>query len=116
MKMTYIDAWLTRKRERPQLSIRQKRSSRFKFARSAGPKGQYAVVLLRGEPTDAFAFESLANWPGPGCDYTFAVLDGILDELFATGIGHGVGTVRFTLESIEWHDVDSCATAFYHAA
>jgi len=49
-------------------------------------------------------------------DYSTAVLDGILDEIFASGLGHVVANVKFTLEEIEWHDVDSCAVAFYHAA
>jgi hypothetical protein len=114
--MHYLEEWLARKRDCPLLSIREKRSARFKFARPLGPHGQFAVVYLRGEPGGAFAFESIAEWPGPECDYTSAVLDGILDELFATGLGHVLAKVHFTLEKIEWHDVDSCAVAFYYAA
>src|SRR5207249_11436772 len=87
-----------------------------KHYRLLGPRGQFAVVVLWGEPAPAFAFESLAKWPEPACDYTLAVLDGILDELFATDLVHVVANVRFTLESIQWHDVDSSAVAFYHAA
>jgi hypothetical protein len=45
-----------------------------------------------------------------------AVLDGILDELFTTGLGHIVARIDFVLESIEFHEVDSCAAAFYHAS
>jgi hypothetical protein len=114
--MHHLDEWLARKRARPLLSIREPRSSRFKFARPLGPRGYFAVVHLRGEPGDSFAFDSLAEWPHPGCDYTSAVLDGILDELFATGLGHIVAKVHFTLEGVELHAVDSCAVAFYHAA
>src|SRR5690242_14973864 len=110
----HVEDWLRRKRERPLLSIREERSARFKFARSAGPRGQFAVVHLRGEPAPAFAFTSVAEWPTPECDYTVAVLDGILDELFAADVGHVPARVQFTLEKIEWDDVDSCAVAFYH--
>jgi hypothetical protein len=112
----HLDDWLSRKRARPQLSIREKRSARFKFTRALGPRSQFAVVYLRGEPAKEFSFASVAEWPGPECDYTLAVLDGILDELFAVDLGHVPARVQFTLEKIEWHDVDSSAAAFYHAA
>jgi hypothetical protein len=112
----YLEDWLARKRERRQLSIHEKRSVRFKFTRNLGPRGQFAVVHLRGEPAQAFAFSSVAEWPSPEDDYTIAVLDGILDELFAADLGHVAAQVQFTLEKIEWHDVDSSAVAFYHAA
>jgi hypothetical protein len=114
--MHYLEEWLARKGERPQVSICEKRSVRFKFTRPLGPRGQFAVVYLCGEPAEAFAFTSVAEWPGPGCDYTVAVLDGILDELFAVDLGQVAARVQFTLEKIEWHDVDSSAVAFYHAA
>src|SRR4051794_33547045 len=114
--MLDFEDWLSRKRERPQGSIRQKRSARFKFTRALGPRGQFAVVHLRGEPAAEFSFTSAAEWPGPKCDYSLAVLDGILDELFAVDLGHVPARVQFTLEKIEWHDVDSSAAAFYHAA
>jgi hypothetical protein len=74
------------------------------------------VVYIRGEPAAEFSFTSVAQWPGSECDYTMAVLDGILDELFAVDLGHVPARVKFTLERIEWHDVDSSAVAFYHAA
>jgi hypothetical protein len=114
--MHYLKDWLARKIDRPLLSIREKRSASFKYARALGPRGHFAVVYLRGEPAKEFAFSSIAKWPYPKCDYTIAVLDGILDELFAADLGHVAGKVHFTLEKIEWHDVDSCAVAFYHAA
>ena len=112
----YLDDWLSRKRKRPQLSIRAMRTARFKFTRALGPRGQFAVAYMRGEPAAEFSFTSVAEWPGPKCDYTLAVLEGILDELFATALGHVPALVKFTLEMIEWHDVDSSAVAFYHAA
>jgi hypothetical protein len=71
---------------------------------------------MRGEPASEFSFDSVAEWPEAKCDYTVAVLDGILDELFATELGYIPALVKFTLEKIEWHDVDSSAVAFYHAA
>ncbi len=74
------------------------------------------MVVLRGEPADSFGFVSLAKWPYHGDNYDNAVLDGILDELYATGLGKVVAKVEFTLEAIEWHEVDSSAFAFYHAA
>src|SRR5262245_30170627 len=112
----HLDEWLYRKRVRPQLPIREMRISRFKFTRALGPRGQFAVVYMRGEPASGFSFSSTADWPESRCDYTVAVLDGILDELFATDLGHIPALVKFTLEKIEWHDVDSSAVAFYHAA
>lgn len=112
----HLEEWFSRKRERPQLSITESRTARFKFTRALGPRGQFAVVYIRGDPAAEFSFTSVAEWPGPKCDYTVAVLDGILDELFAMGIGHVPARVQFTLEKIEWHDVDSCGVAFYHAA
>ena len=71
----YLDEWLARKRDRPQLSIREARSARFKFARALGLRGQYAVIHLRAEPAIAFRFSSVAKWPSPKCDYSIAVLD-----------------------------------------
>ena len=114
--MQYLNDWLARKSVRPTLSIREARSIRFEYKRALGPRGAFAVVHLRGEQAAEFAFSSVVEWPVPEDDYTTAVLDGILDELFATDVGHVVANVRFTLEKIEWHDVDSCAVAFYHAA
>lgn len=114
--MHYLKDWLARKTDRPLLSIRETRSIRFKYTRALGPRGHFAVVHLRGEPATEFAFSSVAEWPTPEDDYTTAVLDGILDELFAADLGHVAANVRLTLEKIEWHDVDSCAVAFYHAA
>src|SRR5438874_12335239 len=116
MDTTYLDKWITRKRARQFLSIRETRCSRFKYAHQFGPRGHFAVILLRGEPANAFAFESLATWPDPRDDYTTAVLDGILDELFASGVGHVVANVHFVLEAIEFHPVDSCDAAYYLAA
>src|ERR1700676_4866505 len=101
----YLENWQARKRDRPQLSICEKRSVHFKFTRPLGARGQFAVVHLRGEPAAAFVFTSLAEWPGPENDFTVAVLDGILDELFAADLGHVAAKVHFTLEKIEWHDV-----------
>jgi hypothetical protein len=49
-------------------------------------------------------------------DYSVAVLDGILDELFAVDLARVPAKAYFVLEAIEWHAVDSCASAFYHAA
>jgi hypothetical protein len=114
--MNYLNDWLARKTARTQISIREKRSAGFKFTRALGPRGQFAVVYLLGEPAKEFAFVSIVNWPCPECDYTTAVLDGILDELFATDLGHIPARVKITLERIEWHDADSCAVAFYNAA
>src|SRR5437660_1543612 len=108
----YFDEWMDRKCGRPRLSIREARISRFKYTRPLGPRGHFAVVQIRGEPANAFAFQSRVTWVDPRMDYSIAVLDGILDELFTSGIGHVVDKVHFTLEAIEWHDVDSCATAF----
>jgi hypothetical protein len=113
--MEYLEDWLSRKSERPQVTIREKGSSRFKFTRPLGARGQFAVVHLRGEPAADIGFTSVAAWPSPECDYTMAVLDGILDDLFAVNLGPVAARVQFTLERIEWHDVDSCAVAFYHA-
>jgi hypothetical protein len=114
--MNYLDHWLARKSSLTQISIRENRSARFRFMRALGPRGQFAVVYLLGEPAEEFGFTSIADWPSSECDYTTAVLDGILDELFATDLGHIPARVKFTLERIEWHDVDSCAVAFYNAA
>ena len=105
----YLDEWLARKRDRPQLSIREARSARFRFVRALGPRGHFAVVYLRAEP-------AMAEWPSSKCDHTVAVLDGILDEVFATDLGHVAAKVGFILEKIEYHEVDSCNVAFYHAA
>ena len=112
----HLDDWLSRKRKRPQLSIRDLRTVRFQFMRPLGPRGEFAVVYMRGEPAAEFSFTSVAEWQGPESDYTLAVLDGILDELLAVDLGPIPARVQFTLEKIEWHDVDSCAVAFYHAA
>jgi hypothetical protein len=112
----YLKQWLSRKQERPQLSIHEKRSARFKFTRALGPRGQFAVVYLRGEPATEFSFASVAEWPGPKCVCTLTVLDGVLDKLLALNLGPVPARVQFTLEKIECHDVDSSAVAFYHAA
>jgi hypothetical protein len=112
----YLENWLARKCERPLVSIRETRTSRFKFLRALGARGQYAVVEMRGEPAVEFSFSSVARWPGPEFDYTEAVLEAILDELYAVELGHVPARIRLTLQEIEWHDVDSSPVAFYHAA
>src|SRR6516162_6850616 len=98
MDATYLDAWLDSKKQLRLLSIREKRRSRFRYYRQTGPKGQFAVVTLSGQPAEDFAFESLANWPCPNDDYSIAVLEGILDELFATDLGYAVAKAHFKLE------------------
>jgi hypothetical protein len=112
----YLDDWFRRKSTRPLLTIKGARCSRFRHYACLGPRRQFAVVQLRGEPAGDFAFESHAVWPNAWSDCSTAVLDGILDELFASNLGHVVAKIHFNLEAIEWHDVDSCAVAYYHAA
>lgn len=114
--MNFLDDWLARKRARWFVSIRERRTSEFRCRKHLGPRSQFAGVRLEGRPADSFTFQSEATWPNSNCDYTLAVLDGILDELFATGIGHIVAKIDFLLESIEFHEVDTCAAAFYLAA
>ena len=114
--LRFFDEWLARKHSRRLCSIREGRTVTVKHARQLGPRGEFAVVQLRGDPADEFKFDSHAAWPTAQMNHTTAVLDGILDELFATGLGRVPANIHFTLMAIEWHDVDSCANAFYHAA
>lgn len=116
MLTTYLDDWLSRKHNRPHLTIREARTSHFKYSQWLGSRSHFAVVYLRGEPAQDFTFRSHADWPEPKCDYTIAVLDGILDELLANDLGGVIAGIHFILESIEWHDVDSCEIAYYRAA
>jgi hypothetical protein len=109
-----FENWVRRKRARPLLSVREPRTSEFRYQRILGPRSAFAVVRIHGEPADEFAFESHVTWPCDDC--TVAILDGILDELFANGTGHVVANVRFTLEAVQWDDVDSSINAYYLAA
>lgn len=114
----WLNDWLSRKLGRGMLSIREPRLSRHLFKQALGARGQFAVVHLRGSPAAEFSFTSAAAWPAPEFaeHYTQAVLDGILDEIYAVDLGPVPSRIAFTLERIEWHDIDSCRHAFYRAA
>lgn len=114
--MTIFGEWFARKLARRPCSIREAKTVEEKFVKAYGPRGAFAWVRLKGEPAQAFGFRSLAAWPEQSEKYDEAVVDGILDELLASGLGQVTTKVLFTLEEIRWHDVDSSRQAFYSAA
>ena len=114
--MTIFDDWLSRKMARNARTIRETRTVDEVFRRNYSARNDFARIVLRGEPSNGFEFRSSAQWPMQPELYDGAVLDGILDELLATGIGSVVIRIRFVLGEIGWHDVDSSPNAFYQAA
>jgi hypothetical protein len=114
--MTVFDAWLSRKLTRGIGTLREARTAEAKFIKVYGPRSDFAVLELTGEPYPEFEFRSKVEWPEEAEGYNTVVLDGILDELLAANLGPSVIRARFTLETIEWHAVDSSQRAFYFAA
>jgi hypothetical protein len=113
---TTFDDWFARKMARTTCAIREPRTVEEKFHRFLSARDDFAQILLRGEPSDTFEFRSKAEWPMQPELYNASVLDGILDELLATGLGNVVTNIRFVLTEIGWHDVYSSPNAFYQAA
>ena len=114
--LSVFDAWLARKLNRRRGTLRAAKTVEEKFSRIYGPKADFAWVMMTGEPSGEFGFRSLAAWPEDPAEYEDDVLDGILDELLASGAGMTVLNARFTLEEIKWHPVDGNRHAFYRAA
>jgi hypothetical protein len=114
--MTVFDEWLSRKMARNARTIRMARTVVEEFTRNYSTRNAFARIVLMGEPSDVFEFRSSARWPMEPELYNGEVLDGILDELLATGIGSVVTRIRCVLGEIGWHEVDSSPNAFYQAA
>lgn len=69
---------------------------------------------MSGAPADEFSFTSSVEWPERD-NYDDWVLHAALDVLLCSGPERLTG-IALALEEIEWHEVDSCAVAFYWAA
>src|SRR5688572_32787 len=82
--------------------------------RPLGARGQFAGVVLAARPAKRFDFVSRVVWPDRD-NYESAVREAALDVLLCSGSYNATG-VALSLEEIRWHDIDSCAVAFYHAA
>ena len=114
MNLDHIGSWLDRKLALQPLALNEPRSVTERHTRIYGPLGEFAAVSLSATPSEAFSFVSHANWPRE--NYDTAILDGILDIFLCVGVS-GVGSgAAFFVDSIEWHDVDSNAVAYYHAS
>jgi hypothetical protein len=113
--MTVFDEWFSRKLARRTGTLQTPITVEERFTKVYGPRADFAWVRLLGEPSQTFAYHCAVQWPQDPEAYNAAVLDAILDELLAMGIGRVVLHVRFTLEAIRWHEVDSNRQAFYHA-
>jgi hypothetical protein len=85
---------------------------------TCGPSG-YAYVRFRCEPSTAFSFTSVAEWPdGLGTKYSAlleqAVQGGVVDA-FNVAENRISRICRVVLVGIGWHDVQSSEVAFRHA-
>ncbi len=107
--------WLDRKLDRDIFLLREPRSVSEKYLRITGPRCLYGEIVLRAAPSQTFEFKSEVTWPYPGDNYDNYVLEGILDTLLSDNLRYVLGA-SFVLEQIKWHEVDSCAIAYYHAA
>ena len=107
------EGWIAEKlSRRPWILLERCRVSAV-HKRPLGARGEYAGVVLSAAPADRFCFVSDVTWPTSD-NYDNWVLSGALDVLLCSGTNLPIG-LTLTLESIEWHDVDSCAVAFYWA-
>lgn len=111
----HVLAWAERKMGRKTLTIKQPRTVEVEHKRALGGRGEYAKIVLRASPAESFAFTSAVDWPD-GDDYDQYVLDGLLDQILADDVGPAYARIAFSLESIAWHEIDSCGRAFYAAA
>jgi hypothetical protein len=116
--MSLFDEWLSRKLARRACTIRQSRTVEEEFTRAYSARNDFARIALTGEPSEEFEYRCEVRWPASaGLEgYDRWVIDGLLDELLATGLGPAVIKVRFTLREIGWHEVYSSPNAFYQAA
>ena len=104
------------KQKRRALTIKGVREAEGEFIKIYGPKSDFAKLTLKGSPADQLSFSSNADWPSGADNCDDAVLEGILDEIYCSGLGVAVSKVAFELDQITWHEVDSSPHAFYHAA
>ena len=73
----------------------------------------YGRVKISATPAPSFSFDSEASWPAES--YEGAVRRGVIDGLAEAGMGSEFGA-KFVLEEIDWHEVNSCESGYYHAA
>jgi hypothetical protein len=78
------------------------------YERVLGPRSMYARVSLAICTSDAFVFESQADWPEE--NYDRWVLDGVLDALFGWDSKPMLGA-RVVLQEVGWHPVNSAPIA-----
>jgi hypothetical protein len=84
----------------------------FEYSRHVGPKYVHGGVSLRFDWLQPYSFESRAQWPADNYDahVRAAVECGLQERCGALDM------CRVVLESIAWHEVDSCAIGFERAA
>jgi hypothetical protein len=109
---SHLTSWVDRRIRRGWFRLKVSRSESYEMHKHLGGRSIYASVTLSAQPSDTFSFHSTAAWPSE--DYTSFVQDGILDAIFPTI--YPIFGVSVTLESIKWHEIDSCASAYQVAA
>jgi hypothetical protein len=85
----------------------------FEYSRHMGPRFVHGGVSLRFDSLRPYSFESRARWPAEAnyeAQVRAAVESVLLERCGALDVCHVV------LESIAWHEVDSCAIGFEKAA
>jgi hypothetical protein len=102
------------KLRRPAWRLRAPATVRGEHKRALGGKGEFAVVTLAAVPAESFSFMSVVAWPTRD-NYDDAVREAAFDVLLCSGPHNATG-IALRLDAIQWHDVDSCAVAFYWAA
>jgi hypothetical protein len=84
----------------------------FEYSRHMGPKFVHGGVSLRFDSSQPYSFESRVRWPADNYDaHVRAAVESVLLE--RCGV---LDMCRVVLESIAWHEVDSCALGFERAA
>ncbi len=109
-----VQRWIARKFSRYPMRLREMASATSCFQLHTGPRCIFGEVTISAIPFKAFSFASCVVWPAGG-NYEECVLDGILDVLVSADF-HPVWGVKFTLEKIGWHPVDSVPMGYYFAA
>ena len=114
---SYLQSWFARKASGMPYRIKRSATVIERVHKSVGPRSIYGEVTLSAAPATDFSYMSAVRWPtGEQVSlYEDCVLDGILDTLFTHRHNPILG-LSVTLDSIGWHDIDSCAIGYYQAA
>ena len=110
-------AWVALKLRNACWTIEGAHTKQHRYHRVLGPRSASAGLTFVISPSEKLSFVESLEWPDP------SIRAEIIDHIW-TGAFEGLATMRYEfidgvrvdLTAIEWHEIHSCAAAFYQCA